>query len=141
MTDAEGRQRGTCRARVGAFIRQQDGVVAVATVIWLPIFIVILWLMSEAALAFSGETQIRQVIEDANRLYATGYIQTAADTQNYILGRFPNWSSSMTVTTTESNKIIQTVVTIPLTTVTGINAIQQFSGITLTISGEQMSEG
>lgn len=141
MTDAARQQHGTCLARLGTFFSREDGVVAVATVIWLPIFVMILWLMSETAIAFSGETQIMQVIEDANRLYATGYIQSATDTQNFILSRFPRWSSAMTVATTETNKVIQTVVTIPLTTITGINAIQQFSGMTLTISGEQMSEG
>ncbi|MDE3026768.1 MAG: hypothetical protein KGH84_00030 [Paracoccaceae bacterium] len=135
------RLAGRKRPWTAHFFRSERGAVTVDAVIWIPVFAFILLFVAEVSLAFTGETAITQVIEDADRLYARGYFQTAADTETFIRSRLPKLSPSMTVSITESNKIIETVVTVPLLSITGLNAIQQLSGITVTISGEQLSEG
>ncbi len=129
------------RTSMARFFRSERGAVTVDAVIWIPVFVFILLFISEVSLAFAGETAITQVVEDANRLYASGYFQTAADTETFIRSQLPKLSSSMTVSITESNKIIKTVITVPLLSITGLNAVQQLSGITVTVSGEQLSEG
>ena len=124
-----------------AFASARGGAVTADAVIWIPVFIFILFLVTEVSMAFAGETAITHVIDDANRLYAVGYFQTAAETEAYIRGKLPQLSPTMTVAITETNKVIQTAVTVPLLSITNMNIIQQFSGITLTVSGEQLSEG
>lgn len=123
------------------FLACEDGVVTAEAIIWLPVFAFLLWLVTETALIFGGEAQALRVVEDANRLYATGYFQTAGETETFIRNQLSKWQSTMSVSTAETNGIIHTVVTIPVTTITDLNAIQQFSGLTVTIDAEQMAEG
>lgn len=123
------------------FVREEWGSVTFEAVLWVPMFAFLLWLLTETAMIFGGETRILHVVQDANRLYASGYFQTAAATENFILGRLPEWSGSMVVTTSESNHIIRTFVTIPVTKLTGINVIKQFSGFSVTVASEEVSEG
>lgn len=92
-------------------------------------------------MAFAGEARALRVIQDANRMYASGYFQTAADTENFIIGQLSSWKSNLTVSTTETNKVIHTTITVPVTTMIGTNAFNIFSGTVVTISSEQMAEG
>lgn len=92
-------------------------------------------------MAFGGEARALRVIQDANRMYATGYFQTVSDTENFIKSQLPNWTSTMTVSTVDSSGVVHTTVTVPITTMTGFNVIPQFSGIKVSISSEEMLEG
>lgn len=141
LTQIFGKVSDRIARNLRAFATDRNGAVTADAVIWIPVFIFILFLISEVSMAFAGETAITHVIDDANRLYAVGYFQSAAETEAYIRDKLPQLSSTMTVSITETNKIINTAVTVPLLSITHLNVIQQFSGITLTVSGEQLSEG
>ncbi|WP_127904183.1 hypothetical protein [Solirhodobacter olei] len=119
----------------------EAGAATYEAVLWLPIFTFIIWLVTETAMAFGGEAHALRVIQDANRMYASGYFQNATDTESFIRGQLVNWQNTMTVSTSETNGIIHTTITVPVATMTGFNVIPQFNGVTVSISSEQMSEG
>lgn len=114
---------------------------AFEAVLCVPVFAFLLWLVTETAMIFGGQTRLLHVVQDANRLFASGYLATPADAEEFIRNRLPVWSPTMTVSTTETGKIIRTIVTIPVSTLTGIDLIRQFSGVSVTVASEQMSEG
>lgn len=129
------------RRHLYQFFLGDSGVATYEAVIWLPIFTFIIWLVTETAMAFGGEAHALRVIQDANRMYATGYFQTVSDTENFIKSQLPNWTSTMTVSTVDSSGVVHTTVTVPVTTMTGFNVIPQFSEIKVSISSEEMLEG
>jgi Flp pilus assembly protein TadG len=134
-------KRGRRTSSLRRFLAKDGGSVTFEAVIWLPVFAFMIWLVTETATVFGGEARVLHVVQDANRLYASGYFQNATDTENFIRTQLSQWQNTMTVSTSESGGIIHTTVTVPVLSMTGISAIQQFSGLSVTIASEQMAEG
>lgn len=91
-------------------------------------------------MAFGDEARAIQVIQEGNRLYATGALQSAVDTESYVKAQLSAWAPKMTVTTIESSGVIHTTISVPVTTMTGFDILSLFSGVTVSVSSEQRAE-
>ncbi len=129
------------RRRLRARLTDENGSVTFEAMLWLPIFVFVLWLVADASIIFGSEARILRVVQDANRMYASGYFQTAAQTEKFINDKLSAMSSNLQISTTENNKIIRTVVTVPVSDLTASGTIGAFTNMKVSIASEQMSEG
>jgi Flp pilus assembly protein TadG len=105
------------------FLHEDSGSFSVEAVIWMPIFAIILAVVMNISMVFFGKSQILRVVQDANRAYSLGRLDTAADVQNYVLANLAYMNASMTVETTIDtlNSLVTTDVITPATDLMPLN--------------------
>jgi Flp pilus assembly protein TadG len=121
--------------------RQDDhGSATIEAVIWMPIFVLILCLVADAALIFGKQAQVMRVVQDANRAMSIGRIMNTADAQTYIRQRIATLSPNATVATVLQSGVIVTTVTMPSSDLTATGLISSFTSINVRVTAQQMSE-
>lgn len=125
---------------VGGFCASERGAVTADAIIWIPVFALLLALISDTSMMFGGEAQVMRVVQDANRAFAVGQFRTTTATQDFVHAQLSDLTPNATVTTTLSGGIIVTTVTFPASDVLATGMISMFTGLTLTVSAEHRSE-
>ena len=83
------------------FIKREDGSPTVEAVLWLPLFMVIFGFMVDGATIFFGQAKMLRVVQDANRHMSVNRLQSATETQDYVVERLRRVGIAATATTTE----------------------------------------
>lgn len=84
---------------IGRFARDEDGAVTVETVIWLPFLFLILALITDASLAFYSKADAFRIIQNGNRLYSIGALDTTAKVETFVETVFRNTAINADATT------------------------------------------
>ena len=95
------------------FLRREDGAATVEAVIWLPVFLLVLFLMVDVALVFVGQSEALRVVQDANRNMSIGRFRTAAETEAYVEARLAGLSAGVEAVSVVNAGIVTTTVTLP----------------------------
>ena len=129
------------QSAVKRFYRDESGSFSIEAVIWTPIFVVILALMINVSTVFFHESQVLRIVQDANRAFSLGRLETEAETEEYILAELAYIGSSFTVETTQSSSVVSTTVSVPATDLMPMNLVSSaFSSLTINVSGQQLIE-
>jgi len=132
---------GKTRNNVRAFYRDEDGSFAIEAVIWTPIFVIILALMINLSTVFFNESQVLRVVQDANRAYSLGRLETEQETEDYITAQLAYMSSAFTVETTKNGGMITTSVSVPAMELMPMNLMTSaYDTLVLNVSGQQLIE-
>ena len=101
--------------RIGSMhrIADEDGSATVEAVIWLPIFFLVLFLMVDVAMIFSGQSNALRVVQDANRNLSIGRFRTAAETEAYVELQLAGLSEEVNAVSVVDAGIVTTTVTLP----------------------------
>jgi Flp pilus assembly protein TadG len=67
-----------------AFAKDQTGTATVSFVIWLPFVTGIIMLVADLASIMFQHANVDRVLQDANRLWATGMLSSGTETEQYI---------------------------------------------------------
>ena len=122
------------------FIQDTRGAVSIEMVIWLPVFVLLLGLVSDATLIFSKQAQVLRIVQDANRATSIGRLVSTAETEAFIASRISQISPHATIMTTIQGGIISSTVTMPASDLTATSLIAAFSSIDVSVSSQHMSE-
>ena len=101
-----------------AFRRAEDGASTIEFVLWVPLVVMILLLIVDASMIFMTRSHALSVLQETNRLYSVGQFtgDTVADrldeAEDYALARLTPFSSSATVVSTETDRVIRTEATL-----------------------------
>ncbi|MEP4877546.1 MAG: TadE/TadG family type IV pilus assembly protein [Tateyamaria sp.] len=132
---------GKLKQRFRAFCRGEDGSFAIEAVIWTPIFVIILALMINLSTVFFNESQILRVVQDANRAYSLGRLETEQEAEDFIIAQLAYMSSAFTVETTKIGGMISTNVAVPATELMPMNLITSaYDTLVINVSGQQLIE-
>jgi len=99
------------------FLRRQDGTATVEAVLWFPIFLAIFGLMIDATMIFHGESDVLDVIQDANRNRSIGRFTTDDEVVAFINTMLAAESikpKTVTAVTDPTTAIITTSVVVPM---------------------------
>lgn len=88
------------RAAAQNFANDDRGSATIETVIWLPVFVWILALIVNVSMVVFEKNQAYRVIQNANRIVSTGYMQTEDEVETYIRNRISHIAPDATVETT-----------------------------------------
>ena len=78
----------------------EDGTATIESVLWIPIFVWILVLIVNASMIIFEKNQAYRIVQNANRILSTGYMQTEAEVESYIAAQLQDIAPSASVTTT-----------------------------------------
>jgi Flp pilus assembly protein TadG len=129
------------RARAGRFGQSEDGNMTIESVIWVPIFAIILAFIMNISLVFFAESQMLRVVQDGNRAFSLGRLEDAAAVENYILANLANLDATLTIATTVAGGFISTTLDatagdlMPLNIMTSV-----FDSVIINVSAQQIVE-
>ena len=100
-------------ATIHRFGKDEDGAVTVASVLWLPFFVVVLTMVFDISMIFYGQARAHEIAEDVNRSLSIGHISTYSEAETMALKSIAKLSPNATASTSSEDYMIRTVVRIP----------------------------
>lgn len=129
------------RDQVWRHLCRDEGSATVESVLWIPVFAFLLFLMADAAIIFGSEARILRVVQDANRSLSVGRFRSIEETEDFILTQIGGLTENATVETTVTNGLIVSRVQLPASDLSASQMIPAFAGLQLSIVAEHLSEG
>lgn len=125
-------RRGRTRARLARFGREQQGVITVEFVIWMPVFLVMLAFIADASFLYLMQADMWNVARDTTRRMTTGQL-TAANAPAYAGAQLMYPSKPYIVTATQGlDDVVEISIPIKNASVFGVLAVfGSFSDATL----------
>jgi len=128
------------RVRVERFFSDTHGTATVEAVLWLPIFMFILALVTDAALIYSSQSQAMRIVQDANRSMSVGRLRSIEDTEAFILLHLATISPNASVETVVNDGVIISHVEMPVTDLSATRMIPGFADLRVGVTAQHVSE-
>lgn len=129
------------RSRLRGFMRDDRGNFTIEAVFWLPIFVVVLSIVTDTAMIYAKQSQVLRVVQDANRQFAVGKLANGAAAETYILGIVTPMSPHATASSVLSSAgIITTTVTMPASDLIATGIITLMKNMNVRVVLQQMKE-
>lgn len=123
------------------FWSNEDGSPTVESVIWIPIFVAVLVLMTNLSLVFYEQSSISRVVQDTNRLVALRYLTDEAAAEAYLNTQLSDIAGIMTANTEIAGLYVTTTVTVPALGLMPLNFTGDwFQGANIVVVGSQLLE-
>lgn len=123
------------------FWKDDRGSATIESIIWFPIFAILIALIMNISMVFFTESQMLRVVQDGNRAFSLGRLEDNVAVEEYILSRLEYLEASLTVGTTISGGFIQTTLAAPASDLMPLNLMNRaFSGITVHVSAQHIIE-
>lgn len=127
--------------RIAAFITDQEGSYTIESVIWLPIYVFILAIMMNVSMVFFNESQMLRVVQDSNRSFAVGRINTLEAAEQYVRDRLSYLEVTPVVNSQLVDGIIYTDLSVPATQLMPFSMLHKFfAGTNIIVSAQQIVE-
>lgn len=126
----------------GTYLSDETGAATIEAVLWLPFFIIIFGLITDASLLFNTQSMLTRVVQDANRNYSIGLLKSEAETEDYILARVgaAKGDPDTSVVTTYAYGVIRTKLVVPAGAYMAIGLFDALTNLRLTVTSEQVME-
>jgi hypothetical protein len=132
---------GPIKDAIRRFLQCQSGSYTIETVIWLPIYIFILVLTINVSMVFFNESQILRVVQDSNRSFAVGRINSLEAAEQYVIDRLAYLNVTPAVNSQLVDGIIYTNLSIPATQLMPFGMLHTFFANTnIVVSAQQIVE-
>ena len=122
------------------FRSSEEGSATIETVIWIPIFVWVLVMIINVSLVLFNKNQAFRIVQNANRILSTGYMQTAAETESYISDRITSFAPGATVTTTIDNGVVTSDVSYKVSNLFMPHVVTSLMNITVSFSSQHFME-
>lgn len=128
-------------SKISAFLRGEDGSYTIESVIWLPIYVFILAIMMNVSMVFFNESQMLRVVQDSNRSFAVGRIDSLEAAEQYVLDRLAYLNVTPVVNSQLVDGIIYTNLSVPATQLMPFSMLHKFFQETdIVVSAQQIVE-
>lgn len=121
-------------------VMDERGSATIEAVIWVPTFALLLGLIADTSMVFGAQARALRVVQDANRALAVGHFTTTTETQDYVASALSSLSPNAEVTTTVTNGVISTVLTMPVADLAATGLVSGFDDLQVTVAAEFLSE-
>ena len=124
------------------FLRDERGSATIETLIWFPLFVYLLVLITDVSLIYYGKAQALRALQDANRGLSVRQFPTAEEAQAYAESRVHEFSPSATVevTTSEIDGMIVSRATLLASELMAVGSIPTFAATTVNVSTQHFLE-
>ena len=139
-------QRVRPRSGLGrAFVRNEEGSTTVEAVLWMPFFVALLALIVDASMLFNSQAQMLRFVQDANRAFSTGQLESTEQVSEILQSRLSPLSDSIAVnstvdTVTVPSGIIRTTVSMPAADLNSIGLITALMNFNLSVTAQHYVE-
>ena len=123
------------------FFTDEEGSFTIESVVWMPIFAILIAVIMNVSMVFFGESQMLRVVQDANRAFSLGRFEDELETETYILSKLDYMDAEFTINTTLNSGIISTILRAPATDLMPLNLMTSaFKTVDITVSAQQIVE-
>ncbi|WP_136634637.1 TadE/TadG family type IV pilus assembly protein [Pseudooceanicola onchidii] len=122
------------------FRTSEEGSATIETLIWLPIFVWVLVMILNTTLVLFQKNQAFRVVQNANRILSTGYMQTADQTRSYIADKIATFAPEALVTTSIDDGVVTSSVSYRVSTLFMPHVVDDLMDITINISSQHFME-
>jgi Flp pilus assembly protein TadG len=122
------------------FRRAEDGAATVEAVLWLPFFVLTFVLIADLSFVFRRQAEIQRIVQDANRLYSVGFLQSESEAETWVKDAIATLSTSAIVDAVEDGGVIRTQVLVPVDDLVAVGGFDFLSGYRISVQTEQMIE-
>ena len=124
------------------FTSNEDGSATVESVLWIPFFFVIFALIADVSLMFNAQANLTRLVQDANRAYSIGLLESDAQTEAYVLARVGPGKDdeNTTVDTTVTNGVINTTVSVAAGHYMSIGLFDALTNVDIVVTSQHMME-
>lgn len=109
------------------FAATERGSGTVEMVLWMPIVVLLLVLITDASFIFNRRSEMLRTVQDGNRAFSVGRLSSTEETQTFIASRLRTFAPSAQVTTTLVNGVITTRASVELDDLLTFGAIPVLS--------------
>jgi Flp pilus assembly protein TadG len=96
------------------FRASERGSGTVEMVLWMPIVVLLLVLITDASFIFNRRSEMLRTVQDGNRAFSVGRLTSIEETQTFVATRLRVYAPSALVTTTLVDGIITTQASVEL---------------------------
>ncbi len=127
------------------FKKQEEGSATVEAVLWIPMFVALFVLITDASLLFNGQAQMLKIVQDANRAYSTGQFETTDEVEDWVLAQVLSTSANAQVVSVVDTSvvpagIIETTLNIPAGDLDAVGIIASLADFTMSVGSKQYVE-
>ena len=122
------------------FVKDERGSATIETLIWVPMFVYLLVLITDVSLIFYGKAQALRIIQDGNRALSVRHLNNTDEAEAYVLAQLATYTGAATVNTSIADGMITTVAVMPASDLMAIGSIPGFSDNTLNITAQHFLE-
>ena len=122
------------------FKDDESGSATIESLLWVPLFVYLLVLITDVSLAFYGKAQALRILQDGNRALSVRRLDDAPAARQYILGLLAEYSTNAQVTTTITDGVITSTAMLPVRDLMAIGSIPGFSQTAINISAQHFLE-
>jgi len=124
------------------FMTDETGAATVEAVLWMPFFVLFFGLIADASLLFNAQAALTRVVQDANRGYSIGLLDSETETEDYILARIGagQGDPATTIETTYAYGIIRTTLTVRAADYMAVGFFNALTDLKLTVTSEHLME-
>ena len=133
-------RRPTLLEKLKARFRAEDGNATIESVLWMPFFVALFTLIVDGTVIFNNHSNVLRIVHDANRAFSVGNVESGAETETLIAANAAHISSNLSVTTSVTNGIINTVVRVPAGDMDMTGLFSSIAGATITINAQHYLE-
>jgi Flp pilus assembly protein TadG len=132
---------GRLTTRFRAFCKDQEGSSSLETIIWMPVFALVLAVVTNISLVFFQESQMLRVAHDANRAFSLGRMSGPGDAETYVKAKLAYLGTELQVASNYNNGYITTRIQVPAVELMPLAFMRSsFSNMTITVSSSQIVE-
>jgi Flp pilus assembly protein TadG len=133
--------RAPARRRLCDFWQSDDGSATVESVIWFPIFALLLGLIMNISMVFFNESQILRVVQDGNRAFSLGRLSDAEAVETYVSEQLSYLEAALTIDSRVSGGFITTTLSAPATDLMPFNFVAKaFQDVRVGVSAQHIIE-
>ena len=126
---------------VRRFYHDEEGSFTIESVVWMPIFAILIAVIMNVSMVFFGESHMLRVVHDANQAFSLGRFEDELETETYILSKLDYMDAEFTINTTLNSGIISTILRAPATDLMPLNLMTSaFKTVDITVSAQQIVE-
>ena len=102
-------------------MQDEEGSYTIESVIWFPIFAILLAFVMNISLVFFSESQMLRVVQDGNRALSMGRFETAEEVENYVQQQLAYLDADLVVDTQISGGFVSTNISVPASDLMPLN--------------------
>lgn len=122
-------------------MKNQSGAATIEAVIWIPFFILLFCVVVDGTMVFSQRTQAIRIMQDANRSFAVGRLDTPEETETFILDRLRPLSPGASADTSVALGIISSRVAMPVSDLEITGLLSEITqDFTVVVQSQHMAE-
>lgn len=122
------------------FRTSEDGSATIETLIWIPVFVWVAVMILNTTLILFQKNQAFRIVQDANRILSTGYMQTTAETQAYIASHISGFAPEATISTVIDDGVVTSSVDYQVSKLFMPHVVTDLMNINISISAQHFME-